>query len=148
MITALAMKTSLRALLAAALLSAACSSAAPAPSGPASFPSEAYTTVTSDSGALVFALRTSPQPPSLGTNAIQLSITKASDGSPVDGLTLDVEPWMPSMGHGTSTPTVTAQGGGVYLVTEVYLYMQGVWALRTTVSGAMSDHAAPQLEIQ
>ena len=55
---------------------------------------------------------------------------------------------MPSMGHGTSATTVTPQGGGVYLVTEVYLYMQGDWALRTTISGPMSDNAAPQLEIQ
>jgi hypothetical protein len=47
-----------------------------------------------------------------------------------------------------STPTVVAQGGGIYLVTEVYLYMQGVWELRTTISGPMSDHAAPQLVIQ
>jgi hypothetical protein len=36
----------------------------------------------------------------------------------------------------------------VYLVTEVYLYMPGLWTLRTTISGAMTDHAAPQLTIQ
>jgi hypothetical protein len=127
---------------------AACSSAHPPAAGPASFPMDAYSTTTSDTGALVIDVRTSPQPPSVGTNEIQLSVTKASDGSAVDGLTLDVEPWMPSMGHGTSTPAVTPQGGGVYLVSEVYLYMQGVWTLRTTISGPMSDHATPQLDIQ
>jgi hypothetical protein len=126
----------------------ACSSAHPAAAGPASFPADAYTTTTSDTGTLLIDVRTSPQPPSVGTNEIQLSVTKASDGSPVDGLTLDVEPWMPSMGHGTSSPGVTPQGSGVYLVTDVYLYMQGVWTLRTTISGAMSDHAKPQLDIQ
>lgn len=142
------MKKSLRASLAVALVSAACSSPAPTSSGPASFPAAVYTTVTSDSGALVVQVRTSPQPPSVGTDEVQICITKVSDGSTVDGLTLDVEPWMPSMGHGTSTPTVTPQGDGLYLVSDVYLFMQGVWALRTTVSGPMSDYAAPQLEIQ
>jgi len=106
------------------------------------------TTVTSTSGALDVAVWTCPQPAAVGTNEVQLTVTQASDGTPVDGLTLDVEPWMPSMGHGTSTTTVTPQGGGVYLVTEVYLFMQGEWSLRTKISGPMSDNASPQLEIQ
>ena len=53
------------------------------------------------------------------------------DGSPVDGLEVAVEPFMPAMGHGTSTPTLhAAEGNGKYLLTEVYLYMPGVWELR------------------
>jgi hypothetical protein len=125
---------------------AACSSASPAPTG--TFPADPYTTTTSDSGGLVVDLRTSPQPPSRGTNEVELTITRASDGTPVDGLSLDVVPWMPAMEHGTSSPTVTAEGGGVYLVTEVYLYMPGVWDLRTAISGAATDNATPQLTIQ
>jgi hypothetical protein len=128
-----------------AALAAACSS--PAPASTAAFPADAYVTATSDSSALVLAVRTSPQPPSRGTNEVQLTVTQASDGAPVDGLTLDVEPWMPAMDHGTSTPTVTPQGGGVYLVTEVYLYMPGVWELRTSISGSVTDHATPQLTV-
>ncbi|HEY3821435.1 MAG TPA: FixH family protein [Polyangiaceae bacterium] len=136
--------------LTAALLwaSVACSSPNPGSAATGTFPADAYTTIASTSGALLVAVRTSPQPPSVGTNEVQLTITHASDGTPVDGLTLAVEPWMPSMGHGTSTTTITPEGDGVYLVTSVYLYMQGVWALRTTVSGPMSDDAAPQLVIQ
>ena len=126
--------------------SVACSSASPA-SG-ATFPADAYTTTPSDSGALVVSVRTSPQPPARGTNDVQLTFTRASDGTPVDGVSLDVQPWMPAMGHGSSTPTVTAQGGGVYLVTEVYFYMPGVWELRTSISGATTDHATLQLTIQ
>jgi hypothetical protein len=140
-----------RACLAAALFlaSAACSSPNPGPaSSGACFAGAPYTTTASSSGALAIAVSTCPQPPSVGTNEVQLTITQASDGTPVDGLTLDVEPWMPSMGHGTSTTTVAPQGGGVYLVTEVYLYMQGSWALRTTISGPMSDNASPLLQIQ
>ena len=135
--------------LALTLSQTACSSPNPnAASTGGCFSAAPYTTATSNTGALVVDVRTCPQPPSVGTNEVQLSITRASDGTPIDGLTLDVEPWMPAMGHGTSTTTVTPQGGGVYLVTDVYLYMQGDWALRTTISGPMSDNAAPQLEIQ
>jgi hypothetical protein len=141
--------TSVDRLLAVAVLWAATACSSPSPtSATGSFPAAPYTTTTSTTGALVIDVRTSPQPPSVGTNDVQLSITKASDGTPVDGLSVDVEPWMPSMEHGTSTTTVVAQGGGMYLVTDVYLYMQGVWSLRTTISGPMSDHAAPQLVIQ
>jgi hypothetical protein len=125
---------------------AACSSASPAPAG--TFPGDPYTTITSDSGALVIDVRTSPQPPSRGTNEVELTITRAGDGTPVDGLSLDVVPWMPAMEHGTSAPSVTAEGGGVYLVTEVYLYMPGIWDLRTAISGAATDDATPQLTIQ
>jgi hypothetical protein len=142
---------SARAWLAAALVplawaSAACSGGT-SPAGSGSFPADPYTTMTSDSGALVVDVRTSPQPPSRGTIEVQLTVTKAGDGTPVDGLSLAVEPWMPAMGHGTSTPTVAPQGGGVYLVTEVYLYMPGVWELRTTLAGATTDHATAQLTI-
>lgn len=135
------------------LAQTSCSSPDPAaaasPADGGAFPADTYATVMSTSGALSIAVRTSPQPPAVGTDDVQFTITKASDGTPVDGLTLVVEPWMPSMGHGTSAaPTVTPQGDGVYLVSNVYLFMQGVWALRTTISGPMSDDAAPQLQIQ
>jgi hypothetical protein len=136
----------LRFWFAAALLcaSTACSGGADSPTG---FQSQPYTTATSDSGALVIDVRTSPQPPAQGTNSVQLTITQASDGTPVDGLTLDVVPYMTAMDHGTSTPTVTPQGGGVYLVTEVYLFMPGTWALRTAISGAVTDNATPQINV-
>jgi len=136
--------------LAMALLwaSTSCSSPNPALAATGAFPAIAYATTPSTTGALVVEVRTSPQPPSVGTNEAQLLVTRATDGTAVDDLTVSVEPWMPSMGHGTSTPTVTPEGGGTYLVTDLYLYMQGVWILRTTISGPMSDSAAPQLEIQ
>lgn len=121
---------------------AACGGAA----GPSAqtFPLE----VDGDSGVLHVEVRTSPEPPVRGSDTVELTITRTSDGTPVDGLTLDVEPWMPAMNHGTSaTPTVTSQGSGKYLVTNVYLYMPGLWQLRTTFSGPNADHAAPALQI-
>ncbi|HEY6462356.1 MAG TPA: FixH family protein [Polyangiaceae bacterium] len=140
-------------LLAAAIALLACiACSSPNPGAGAgdggAFPADPYTTVVSTSGQLTVAVRTSPQPPEVGTNDVQLAITQTSDGSSVDGLTLTVAPIMPSMGHGTSATTVTDQGGGIYLVSSVYLPMQGTWTLRTTISAPISDDAAPQLEIQ
>ncbi len=121
---------------------AACSGA-PGPSAQ-TFPLE----IDSDSGALHLELHTSPEPPVRGSDAVELTVTRTADETPVDGLTIEVEPWMPAMNHGTSaTPTVTAQGSGKYLVTNVYLYMPGLWQLRTTFSGPDADHAAPALQI-
>jgi hypothetical protein len=55
---------------------------------------------------------------------------------------------MPLMGHGSSvTPLVKETGGGVYEVSDVVLFMPGLWELRTTLTGEVSDHVAPQFEI-
>jgi hypothetical protein len=124
----------------------ACSSAPTQPPDPSSFPAEPYASLTANAGKVHIDLRTSPQPPAVGNDDVQLTITDPS-GSPLDGLTVAVKPWMPAHGHGTSETTVTAQGGGKYLVTDVYLYMSGVWQLQITVSGPVSDYAAPELEL-
>jgi len=131
------------ALFAAASAISACSSASgPAPA--ASFPMS----LASDQGALRLALDASPNPPAVGTDTFVLTVTNASDGTPRDGLTIGVVPWMPSMGHGTSAPTVTPLGNGQYRLTDVYLFMPGTWELKTTFSGPVSDHAEPEFEIQ
>jgi hypothetical protein len=58
----------------------------------------------------------------------------------VTGLSLDVVPWMPAMGHGSSTvPSVRDEGDGIYVVDHVVLFMPGQWDLRTAVSGALVD---------
>jgi hypothetical protein len=94
-------------------------------------------------------VRTSPQPPARGTNAVLLTITGATDGVARDGLEIDVKPWMPAMGHGTSiVPTVVPQTNGTYLITNVDLYMAGLWQLRLTISGSTEDNASPAFEIQ
>jgi hypothetical protein len=142
------MKTKiLRICLSVVLLSVASACSGGGPAGSATFSADAYVTAASTSGALSVAVRTSPQPPARGTNSVEFTITRVSDGTPVDGLMLDVVPWMPAMGHGTSTPTVTAEGGGLYLVTDVYLFMPGLWALQTAISGSMTDSVSPQVTV-
>ena len=124
-----------------------CGDAMPASSGPPTFPADALTAAASTSGQLHVELRTDPQPPVHGAIAGQLAITNAA-GEPVDGLDLAVVPWMPSHGHGTSiTPRITAQGQGLYLVEQLYLYMGGTWELRTTISGAVDDEVVPNVEV-
>lgn len=123
------------------ILSTACSSASTAANA---FP----LSVTSDSGALHIEMTASPDPPVVGTDTLELTITSAADGSPEDGLSVALVPYMTSMGHGTSATTVTPEGGGKYLVSEVYLFMPGVWELKTTITGAVADHAEPTFQLQ
>jgi hypothetical protein len=136
------MKSAFIALVSALAACAGCSSA-PSTPGSGSFPIN----VTSDSKSLNVEVSASP-PPAVGTNAVELTVTRVSDGAPEDGLTVTVVPWMPAMDHGTSTPTVTAEGSGKYRVADLYLFMPGTWVLKTTFSGPTSDHAEPEFEIQ
>jgi hypothetical protein len=101
-------------------------------------------TVTSDSGALRVELRVSPQ---RGTNTAELTVTNVADKMPRDDVAVTVVPFMPSMNHGSSRPTVTPEGGGKYQVTELYLYMPGYWELRTTLSGPTSDHVTLGVQV-
>jgi hypothetical protein len=112
-----------------------------------SFPETAMMTVTGSENHLNVAIRSSPQPPVLGLTNFELTVTD-SEGNPVSGLQLSVVPWMPQMGHGTSiTPTVKEVNPGIYQVTQVYLFMPGEWALRTSFSGSVSDSIAPDFNI-
>lgn len=113
-----------------------------------SFPASVFSTSMTDSGTMRVEVRTSPQPPTRGGIDAELTITDATSGAPRDGLSLQVRPWMPAMNHGAIMATVHPEGGGKYLVTEIDLYMAGLWELRTTISGPISDHVAPQFQIQ
>jgi hypothetical protein len=131
-----------------AALAAACAGCSSGTGPSAGFPASPFSTVMTDSGTLRVEVRTSPQPPSRGGIDAELTITDATTGAPRDGLTLQIRPWMPAMNHGAIMATITPQGHGKYLVTEVDLYMAGLWELRTTISGPVSDHVAPQFEIR
>jgi hypothetical protein len=122
-----------------------CSSGAQAP---ITFSADAYLTTTGDAGALSVQVRTSPQPPQRGTIGVELTVTNVADGTPRDGLTVGVVPWMPADNHGAPTaPAVTAEGEGKYLLTGVDLFMPGHWELRTTFSGPVMDQAVPAFDV-
>jgi hypothetical protein len=88
--------------------------------------------------------------PTRGVNTLQLVFTHVNDGSPAAGLEVDVVPWMPAMGHGASVkPSVHAETQpGTYTVTNVNLFMPGLWEIRTTIGGPASDHVTPTFEIR
>src|SRR5260221_9122655 len=102
------------------------------------------TTVTSNSGTLHVELNVLPQ---RGTNTAELTVTNVADGMARDDLTVAVVPFMPSMNHGSSAPTVAPEGHGKYQITQLYLYMAGYWELRTSFSGPMNDHATLAVQI-
>lgn len=119
----------------------------PIPPVPSSFPLQALTTVASTSGALQVALRSVPDPPVRGQNVGQLTVTDAS-GQSVAGVTVEVLPWMPSHGHGTSEAVeVTDQGSGVFITNPLYLFMAGEWQIQMKFQGAIDDTATAIVEI-
>jgi hypothetical protein len=134
-------------LLASASLFAlpACSGGA---AGPVTFSAAPLTSMTSESGDLTIEIRTWPaQPPPRGLDAVELRIT-GKDGAPVDGLKIDVLPWMPAMGHGASVaPTVTAVGDGRYQIDDVDFFMPGEWVLKTSIAGGSTDAVTPDFQI-
>jgi len=134
-------------LVVAAALLGACGGGAGPTDGGESFPDAPLLSLSSRSGGLHLELRSSPQPPVRGKDAVRLTFTD-DGGAPVDGLDVAVQPWMPAMGHGSSVvPTVTARGQGEYDLSNLYLAMPGTWELRMTLSGTASDDATPSLQI-
>jgi hypothetical protein len=92
---------------------------------------------------LSFVLKTSdPAPPARGTNNWTLAITDTT-GAGVAGATIDVKPFMPLHGHGSSiVPTITDSGGGAYVLSNLYLFMPGLWTITINAkAGAISDAA-------
>lgn len=93
--------------------------------------------------------RTAPQqPPTLGIVEMQLTITDAMTGVPQSGLELQVVPWMPAMGHGTSvTPTVVESAPGIYDLDNLVLFMPGTWQVRTEWDVPAITQVTPTLDI-
>jgi len=114
---------------------------------PPSFAADPDQTLVSDSGALRIEVRFSPRPPTVGTDAVQLSFLDAN-GSGASGLELTVVPWMPAHGHGTSVaPTVAETTPGTFVAEPLYLFMPGSWELRMTTGGSVDDTAKAAFEI-
>jgi hypothetical protein len=133
----------------AACGSSGASSNASTCSASTSFPASSLASIAGTSGALHVELRSAPNQPLLsGLDCIELVVTDAQTGAPVDGLTVAMTPWMPAMGHGADvTPQVTALGDGRYVFTDVSLFMPGEWELRTQITGAMTDSVDPTFNV-
>jgi hypothetical protein len=92
------------------------------------------------SGAFTFVLvSSSPSPPADESNTFVLQVLDAG-GQQVTGATLTVIPTMPTMGHGTSTVTVTPNSDGSYTLQPLYFFMAGLWEIAITAeSGSQKD---------
>ncbi len=92
-------------------------------------------------GFQVKFLDSDPAPPAKDNNNWTIEITDAN-GSPIDGATITVVPYMPDHGHGTSVkPTIVPMGSGKYQIQNVYMYMPGLWqtTIGVTMPGAMKS---------
>jgi hypothetical protein len=76
-----------------------------------------------------------PSPPAKGQNSWLIDLADAL-GAPIDGATVTLKPFMPDHGHGASVvPTVKAGSKpGEYAVTDIELFMPGVWQNTFTVT--------------
>ncbi len=124
----------------------ACSSGPAAPVNFGSTPVASMTTVSGNVHVDVFA---APDPFVRGESSIRLVLTSVASGAAIDGVSIAMQPFMPSMTHGASTqPTFAGSGGGVYVAHDLVMIMAGTWELRTTLSGAISDSFVADVSVQ
>jgi hypothetical protein len=78
----------------------------------------------------------SPAPPAKGANVWTITVTDGAQ-MPIDGATITVKPFMPDHGHGSSAvPKVTGKGSGSYEISNLELFMPGIWQITFTVTPA------------
>ena len=80
-----------------------------------------------------------PDPSVTGDNDVHAMLT-TTGGEAVVGATLTVEPWMPSMGHGSATtPTAEDMGEGHYHIASIDFTMPGSWEVRIDIDSEHGD---------
>ncbi|MEZ4317657.1 MAG: FixH family protein [Myxococcota bacterium] len=82
-----------------------------------------------------------PDPPDEGDNDWVVKVLSES-GTPVEGGTVTVTPWMPAHGHGISPPNYSGQaapGDGEYSIPTFDLIMPGVWEFQFLVTESMMN---------
>lgn len=83
-----------------------------------------------------------PAEPFRGDNAWTVMLTDLSD-APLKDASLEVQPWMPDHGHGTSVGAdVTERGEGELHVDPINLWMAGLWEVRFLVT--LGDEPTPE----
>ncbi|MBC8132336.1 MAG: FixH family protein [Deltaproteobacteria bacterium] len=94
-------------------------------------------------------LNSTPGPAVKGDNVWVIEVDDAASANALDGLDIDVVPFMPTHQHGSREVVVTPDGSGTYTLKPVYLYMSGVWevriSIRDTVNGVSRVDAAIML---
>jgi hypothetical protein len=75
-------------------------------------------------------IQSEPAPPVKGDNRWTVDVVDMT-GAPLDGLTIEVDPFMPDHQHGTPVKALVTPTGapGRYQVTPVNLFMAGLWQI-------------------
>jgi hypothetical protein len=81
-----------------------------------------------------------PAPPTLHTNKWTMKIVDAAGASPAASQ-VTAYPFMPQMNHGTITPVVTSNGDGTFTVSNLVLFMPGIWTVTFTTASPVQDDA-------
>ena len=106
-------------------------------------------TITSDGALAQVAVWAAPSPLLRGNSTIKLVLTDPRTNAPLDDADVSIVPWMPAMGHGSSiVPTVTSEGDGVYVVSDLVLIMPGTWELRLQLGGALQDTVTVNVSVE
>ena len=89
---------------------------------------------TTEDGTVVRIMEATPSPPDVGDNAWVVEVER--DGVGVDGLDVQVRPWMPLHGHGLAPARYasTSDGAGQYTVDTFDVIMPGLWEFYVTLS--------------
>jgi len=138
------------------LLGAACSSASsdPADAGGADSAvvgcqgqGETYAAGTAKTGTMgkyTFTLvQAAPAPPGINGNVWTLRVADASGAAP-PASALSAVPYMPLMGHGTGqVPQFAANADGTFAVSNIYLFMNGLWTVTYVEARSHTAESAP-----
>lgn len=78
-----------------------------------------------------------PGPPDRGDNVWTLAVNDEA-GMPVSDAVVELHPYMPQHGHGTTPPdyTAAAQGDGTYVAGPFDLFMPGLWEVTVDITGS------------
>jgi hypothetical protein len=75
-----------------------------------------------------------PAPPDLDGNTWTMKIVDATGASPTLAQ-VGVTPFMPQMGHGSDqTPQIAANADGTFALSNIYLFMPGLWTITVAVN--------------
>jgi hypothetical protein len=107
---------------------------------------KANLTKTGTKGYTFTLVQASPAPPAQYANVWTLKVTDPSGGSP-SASQVALDPFMPLMGHGSDqVPTIAANADGTFTVTDVYLFMQGLWTVTVKVTQPVDGGAPTPLD--
>lgn len=93
-----------------------------------------------DQQLVVTFLSADPDPPAANLNAWAVKIADGS-GKPLPSLPLTVKLFMPDMYHGANSPWVDGGAGGSYQISEINLFMPGIWQITFQVDADGGDSA-------